>query len=84
MYLTIGNAIAYGLALLATGFFLGILAKPFKYQAKHKPNPLVLIREVLQYVELNMANYDHEAVRRLNDAATDAWIIADKAIKKEQ
>ena len=32
----------------------------------------------------NMANYDHEAVRRLNDAATDAWIIADKAIKKEQ
>jgi F0F1-type ATP synthase membrane subunit c/vacuolar-type H+-ATPase subunit K len=32
MYLTIGQAIAYGLALLATGFLLGILAKPFKGQ----------------------------------------------------
>jgi hypothetical protein len=34
MYLTIGHAIAYGLALLATGFLLGILAKPFKDQVR--------------------------------------------------
>jgi F0F1-type ATP synthase membrane subunit c/vacuolar-type H+-ATPase subunit K len=30
MYLTIGEGIAFGLALLATGLLLGIIAKPFK------------------------------------------------------
>lgn len=36
MHLTIGQAIAYGLALIATGFLLGILSKPFKDQVRKR------------------------------------------------
>ena len=58
MYLTIVHPIAYGVVLLATGFFLGIIAKPFKDHVKRNKD---------DYIDWSKIEYGYDW------AAQDSW-----------